>query len=420
MSHARADRTAVGVIGTGTMGAAMVRRLLEADHAVVVHDARPEAMGPLVDSGAVPASNVGGVAARCRVVLTSLPGPTEVEAVAEQLVAASEPGDVHVGHSTVSVDAARRLGAQAEAAGRAFLDAPVSGGPMGVAAGTLAILASGPSAALDAARPFLSAYAGRIFDLGDTPGAGTLAKLVNNAIFLCSGLVHQEAVVLAAKAGMDPAVLDEVLAAGSASLFLGLAGPTLSRRWDDTGFSVALAEKDVALALESARSLAVPMPVTAAAHQHYLRARATGLADKVCFATLAVVEVAAGVDVPARSPSPPTTSGRPSVNRARAAGERYVACVNAGDLDALVDLFTPDAVVLHPIGAFEGIDAVRGFYADNILPHRPALTATGWVVEDDRCAFELEALTAGRTSYALDHCTVDGEGRIRRMAIAYR
>jgi steroid delta-isomerase len=108
------------------------------------------------------------------------------------------------------------------------------------------------------------------------------------------------------------------------------------------------------------------------------------------------------------------------MNPARAAAERYVACVNAADLDALVDLFAPDAIVLHPLGAFEGAESVRRFYAESILCHRPALTASGWVVDGSRCAFELEAVTAGRTSYALDHCTVDDDGRICRMTIAYR
>jgi 3-hydroxyisobutyrate dehydrogenase-like beta-hydroxyacid dehydrogenase len=80
----------------------------------------------------------------------------------------------------------------------------------------------------------------------------------------------------------------------------GLAGPTLSRDWDHDFYSVGLAEKDVALALDAGRSLAVAMPVISAAHQHYLRARELGLTDKICFATLAAVEQAADVTVPAR------------------------------------------------------------------------------------------------------------------------
>jgi 3-hydroxyisobutyrate dehydrogenase-like beta-hydroxyacid dehydrogenase len=293
----------VGMIGIGSMGGAMARRLLEAGHDVVVHDTRRESADPLLARGARWAGSPRATAEQCRTVFTSLPGPADVEAVVTGdagLLAGARSGDVHVGHSTVSVESARRTAERCREAGVCFLDAPVSGGPMGVEAGTLAVLASGDPHALEVARPILAAFAGRVFDLGREPGTATLAKLVNNAIFLCSGLVHQEAVVLAAKAGMDPAVLDDVLGASSAALYLALAKPTLSRDWDHSGFSVALAEKDVALALESARAWSVPMPVVAAAHQHYVRALAAGLGDKVCFATLAAVEAAAGVVVPAR------------------------------------------------------------------------------------------------------------------------
>jgi 3-hydroxyisobutyrate dehydrogenase len=291
----------VGFVGTGAMGSAMVRRLLLAGHEVVIFDAHRAAMDPLVEAGAAAAESVEDVARRCRTVITSLPGPSEVAAVARLINGAASPGDLHVGHSTVSVESAVQTAADAGAAGLRFLDAPVSGGTMGADAGTLAVLASGPPDALADAKVFLDAYTGRLFELGVTAGAGTLAKLVNNAIFLCSGLVHQEAVVLATKAGMEPQVLDDLLGASSAAMYLGLAKPTLSRDWDGGGFTVSLAEKDIALALESARALDVPMPVTAAAHQHYVHAKATGHADRVCFSTLAAIEASAGVHVPART-----------------------------------------------------------------------------------------------------------------------
>jgi 3-hydroxyisobutyrate dehydrogenase-like beta-hydroxyacid dehydrogenase len=293
----------VGVIGTGTMGAAMAGRLLAAGHEVVVHDARPEAAAPLVEAGAAWAATPAEVARRCRVVLSSLPGPAEVESVCagdNGLFAGARPGDLHVGTSTVSVHFARELAARSAARGLRYLDAPVSGGAMGIAAGTLTVMASGEPSGLADARPVLEVFSGRIFDLGPEPGAGTLAKLVNNAIFLCSGLIHQEAVVLAAKAGMDPARLDEVLGASSAKLYLPLEKLTLSRQWENPFFTLALAEKDVALALESARALAVPMPVVSAAHQHYLRGVANGLGGKLFAATLAAIEAAAAVEVPAR------------------------------------------------------------------------------------------------------------------------
>jgi 3-hydroxyisobutyrate dehydrogenase-like beta-hydroxyacid dehydrogenase len=294
------DVNEVGVVGTGTMGSAMVRRLLKAGHAVVVYDARAESTTALRDSGAEVVGSATELASRCRVVVSSLPGPAEVETVAEELARGAQSGDVHVGHSTVSIESARRTAAIASGSDQAFVDAPVSGGSMGVDAGTLAVLASGDPAALARARPFLDAYAGRVFDLGPEPGMGTLAKLVNNAIFLCSGLVHQEAVVLATKAGMDASTLDDLLASSSAAMYLGMAKTTLSRAFDNAFFTLRLAEKDVALALESARTLAVPMPVTSAAHQHYVTALANGLGDKVFFATLESIERAAGTEVPGR------------------------------------------------------------------------------------------------------------------------
>jgi 3-hydroxyisobutyrate dehydrogenase-like beta-hydroxyacid dehydrogenase len=292
----------IGVVGTGTMGSAMVRRLLSAGHDVVVFDARRESTSPLRDAGADVAASAEELASRCRVVISALPGPAEVEAVAEELARGARPGDVHVGHSTVSIESARRSGAIAERVEQAFVDAPVSGGSVGVDAGTLAVLASGDPAAIARARPFLDAYAGRVFELGPEPGMGTLAKLVNNAIFLCSGLVHQEAVVLATKAGMDASTLDDLLASSSAAMYLGMAKTTLSRTFDNAFFTLKLAEKDVALALESARTLAVPMPVTSAAHQHYVASLANGLGDKVFFATLASIERSAGTEVPPREP----------------------------------------------------------------------------------------------------------------------
>jgi 3-hydroxyisobutyrate dehydrogenase len=293
------------MIGTGTMGAAMATKLLEAGREVVVHDVRREAAAALLEANASWASTPAEVGERCRIVLSSLPGPQEVEAVCSGdrgWFAGARPGDLHVGLSTVSVQFARQIAERSATRGLRYLDAPVSGGAIGIAAKTLTVMASGEPSALADARPVLEVFSGRIFDLGREPGAGTLLKLVNNAIFLCSGLIHQEAVVLATKAGMDPKKLDEVLAASSASLYLALGQLTLSRAWENPWFSLELAEKDLALILESARALAVPMPVTAASHQHYVHAVARGLGSKLCLSTLAAIEAAAGVEVPARQP----------------------------------------------------------------------------------------------------------------------
>lgn len=105
---------------------------------------------------------------------------------------------------------------------------------------------------------------------------------------------------------------------------------------------------------------------------------------------------------------------------AHTAADAYVRHVNAGDLDALVDLFAAYATVLHPLGNFQGTEAIREFYGTNVLAHGPSLVASDWVHDEPHCVFELAATVGERTSHAIDHLTVDGAGKIARMAIAYR
>jgi steroid delta-isomerase len=107
---------------------------------------------------------------------------------------------------------------------------------------------------------------------------------------------------------------------------------------------------------------------------------------------------------------------------AHEAAERYVAMVNARDLEGLAALFAPDATLLHPLGRFEGHGAIRDFYADNILVHSPQITAVSWVDADRACVFEMDARPpqGDTVAHAVDHVTVDRDGRIERLAIYYR
>lgn len=292
--------TRVGFIGTGNIGAPMAGRVLGAGHALRVHDRDPAAAEALVAGGAEWADSPAAAAEGVEVVLTSLPGPRELEAVVsgdDGILAAAAPGLVHADLSTISLDAARRVHAWEQAAGVAFLDAPVSGGAVLAERGKLTLMTSGDAAALACARPVLSALGEQIFHLSEEPGTGTLVKLVNNAIFLCAGQLAQEGAVLAAKAGLDAARLLEVLKLSSAGMYVAMLPTTLARGFDAEGFSLALAEKDVALALETARGLAVPMPTTAAAHQTYLRGVAAGHGHQLFTATLQVLEAAAATRV---------------------------------------------------------------------------------------------------------------------------
>jgi 3-hydroxyisobutyrate dehydrogenase-like beta-hydroxyacid dehydrogenase len=166
--------------------------------------------------------------------------------------------------------------------------------------GTLVLMIGGESAALELVRPVLEKISRSIFLLGAS-GAGTTAKLVHNQLYLCGQVLFFEGLVLAAKAGLDLSTLIEILnQSGAGGIHSKLAGRVLERRFDDQTFALALAEKDVALALEAGRSLEVPMPTTAAAHQLFVEAAAAGLRDKNFWAAIELVEKHANTSVSAK------------------------------------------------------------------------------------------------------------------------
>lgn len=289
----------IGLIGIGTMGRPIGQRMLDAGHDLVIYDVSRKAGKALTENGARWADSPADAARKCRIVFTSLPGPPEVEETVtgeNGILAGAERGDVHVDLSTNSFDTVRRLHEIEAEAGVHLIDAPVSGGAMGAERGTLAVMASGDPAAFERVEPVLAAFSKNVFHLGEA-GTGTLTKLVNNLIFLCGGVLVQEAFVLAAKAGLDTGQLLGVLKTSSASAYTGLAGLFLARDFDNAIFKLGIAEKDVALALESADKLGVPMPMTEAGHSVYRRAREAGLGDEVFYATLKTLEDAAGTQV---------------------------------------------------------------------------------------------------------------------------
>ena len=310
MMDASRDRV-IGFIGVGNIGNPMARQLIEAGHQLVIHDLRAEAMESLLELGAESAESCAEVAARCSVAFTSLPGPPEVEAAitgANGILAGASAGDVHVDLSSNSITAVRRLARIEADAGVAYIDAPVTGGVAGAEQGALTVLGSGDADAFERVRPLLERLGANVFHLGEA-GAGCLFKLLNNVIVLCGSQIVQEALVLGAKAGLDPADLVEKLRLGTARPYMGLAPYLLGKRFDDPSFTLRLAEKDVSLALEAARANQVPMPVANAAHQTYLRALSAGLGEQSFLATLEALEAAAGTEIPTVQ----LDSGRPSL-----------------------------------------------------------------------------------------------------------
>lgn len=291
----------VGLIGTGHMGSPIGAQLIAAGHELVVHDRNQPAADTLLGLGATWAASPRDVAERSSVVFTSLPGPVEVDLVTlggDGILAGAAVGTVHVDLSTNAPSAVRRLAALEAEHGVALVDAPVSGGARGAEAGTLAVYAGGEAAAFATVQPLLAAFGAHVFHLGPS-GSGCLVKLLNNVLALGSQLLLQEVMVFAAKAGVDPLRLHEVLSAGSAAPYVGAIPAILQRDWDDPTFTLALAAKDVALCVDAARELGVPMAVGSAVAEIYARSLARGQGGKGRLATLVAIETDAGVRVEA-------------------------------------------------------------------------------------------------------------------------
>jgi len=289
----------LGFIGTGHMGNPIARHLIRAGNELVVFDRRPEASANLIELGAAWGESASGVASQVEVVFTSLPGPPEVdEAVLgdEGILAGARAGTVHVDLSSNLPSSVRRLARIEASRSVTFLDAPVSGMVTGAEAGTLAVFVGGDAKAYEMVRPLLQTFGGNVFHVGPV-GNGNIVKLSNNLMTIASGLLVYEALALGVKAGLDAQKLYEMWNVSSSSRYVQGVPRMLERQWDDPSFALALAAKDLGLAVESGRELAVPLTVTAAASQLYTRAVARGLGGKSPQAVLQVVEEEAGTKI---------------------------------------------------------------------------------------------------------------------------
>jgi len=257
---------AVGFIGLGVMGRPMAANLLRAGFPLVVHSRSPGPVEQLVALGAQAAASPAEVAARTEIVLTALPASADVELVVagpQGVLDGLQPGAVVVDTSTILPATARDLAGRAAAKGGAFLDAPVSGGEMGAAEGTLSIMVGGQAAALERARPALAALGSRIVHVGDS-GAGQLCKACNQLVIGGTMAALGEAFALARKAGVDPARVREALLGGfAASRVLELHAERVIESNYSASAPLRLYQKDMQIIMDTAREHAVPALVAA-------------------------------------------------------------------------------------------------------------------------------------------------------------
>lgn len=296
----------VGFVGVGTMGAPIAAHLVAAGHDVAVFDVVAAAASAI--EGARPARSPADAANGAVCVFLSLPGPAEVDAAvtgADGVLAAGEPPQVVVDLSTNAPDVVRLLHERCATVGVGFVDAPVSGGRVKAVSGELSVMAGGDATDLDAVRPLLDTFAAQVFHVGP-PGAGTVAKLVNNQLFLAAAVLVQEAYLLGAAAGLDPATVHGIVRASSGGPYAAMAPLLLGRQFDDVLFRLDIAAKDLTLAVSTAEAHGVDVPASAAALGVYRAALDQGLGHQAFHATLLALEERAGVTLPPLSRRPPS------------------------------------------------------------------------------------------------------------------
>jgi 3-hydroxyisobutyrate dehydrogenase-like beta-hydroxyacid dehydrogenase len=252
----------IGFIGLGNMGTPMATRLAEAGYRLVVFDTRGDVVAPFIARGAKRASSAADVGSQAETVLVSLPTPDIVQKVVlgQGGVADGSAVKTIVDLSTTGPRVGAAIAAELKTREITFVDCPVSGGVGGAKAGTLAVMVSCPRAAFDRLEPMLKNI-GKVFFIGEAPGSAQMMKLVNNLMSATAMAIASEAIIAGVKAGIDPAVMVDVINVSSGqntATTQKFPKSILNRRFD-YGFATGLMFKDVRLCLEEAEGMGLTL-----------------------------------------------------------------------------------------------------------------------------------------------------------------
>ncbi|MCH8229612.1 MAG: NAD(P)-dependent oxidoreductase [Chloroflexi bacterium] len=284
----------------------MAQRILRAGHDLLVFDTEAAARSAFQGTTAEVATSLTELVSECGIVCLCLPGPAEVEQVVlgrDGIGSTVRPGTLVVDHTTNSPTVVRQVGEQLRLRGAAMVDAPVSGGIEGAAAGTLTTLIGGEPEHVERARPLLEAFSTAIVHVGPL-GAGTVAKLMNNLATFALDQVIGECLTIGARAGIEPDRLLEALQQSA----IGKGG-NLHVRMPDTfmkgdfepRFTLAGAHKDVRLAVGLAEESGVPIRIARAVLDEIESALSKGLGDRDASIVMTLQEERAGVHISSRS-----------------------------------------------------------------------------------------------------------------------
>ena len=290
----------VGFIGLGIMGKPMARNLLKSGHPLIVHSRSRAPVDELVGAGAADGKSPRGVAQQSDIVITMLPDSPDVQQVVlgrDGVLEGIRPGSVLVDMSTISPLVTQEIANAVTAKGAQMLDAPVSGGEKGAIEATLSIMVGGPEPVFTRVRPVFETLGKNVVHIGGA-GAGQVTKACNQIVVALTIQAVSEALVLAAKAGVDPAKVRQALLGGFAqSRILDVHGQRMLERNFKPGFRVRLHQKDLNIALSTGKALGVPLPATAVVQEAFTALRGLERSDWDHSALVTLIEELARVEV---------------------------------------------------------------------------------------------------------------------------
>jgi 3-hydroxyisobutyrate dehydrogenase len=295
----------IGLIGLGSMGLGMARSLRRAGFDVAGYDVAKAAVDTFAAEGGRGAKSLTEAVTDAGVVVSVVVNATQTEAVLfgdNGIAAALLPDAVFISSATMDPAITRRLAERLEASGRHYLDAPMSGGAAKANTGELTFMASGTAAAFAAARPALDAMAGKIYELGNSAGAGSAFKMINQLLAGVHIAAACEAITFAQRQGLDLQKVYDVItaSAGNSWMFENRVPHVIAGDYKPLS-SIEIFVKDLGIVQDMARSARYPVPMAAAALQMYLAAAGAGMGHDDDSSLARVYAQLSGVNLPANS-----------------------------------------------------------------------------------------------------------------------
>ncbi|PUE35074.1 L-threonate dehydrogenase [Limnohabitans sp. Jir72] len=296
----------VGLIGLGAMGSGMAASLRRAGHSVHVFDVRRDVAKTFAQEGGTAHDTLASLGAACDVVVSVVVNAAQTESVLfgdgttpgnmTGCAASMKPGSVFVMCSTVDPNWSVALESRLEAMGLRYVDAPISGGAAKAASGQMTMMTAGKPEAYALAEPFLNAMAAKVYKLGDSAGAGSKVKIINQLLAGVHIAAAAEAMALGLREGVDPAALYEVItnSAGNSWMFENRMAHVLAADYTPLS-AVDIFVKDLGIVLDMARASKFPLPLSSTAHQMFMQASTAGFAKED---DSAVIKIFPGIELP--------------------------------------------------------------------------------------------------------------------------